>query len=297
MIHSGRTTLTISIALSALLVACSQSAETPVSIANNGMAGAAASSGGSHAVGEPSGAASTSAAGSNAGAAGVQGPAPNISGRWAMFGWEDPVGVQLRQSEGSLSGVGCGAGTPPASQAALCSSDLAGSISGNLVKFDFLSTAEILPGRYLADLVASDDGTRMAGRFGIGSLNNEFWFAWLPVAGDDYWLRVPDDMPSLGGQQLALQLSTAEANDPAFAPNIVYDLRFASQGIVGSFGAFFLSEMRRDSNGSIEVGPVAPTVPELPVYLSLTKTGDAFTSVTARLANGHTFTFNVLPVL
>jgi len=214
-----------------------------------------------------------------------------------MFGWEDPVGVQLLQSQGSISGVGCGVGVPPASDASYCSSDLAGSISGNLVKFDFQSTAEI-PGRYLADLVASDDGTRMAGRFGVGSsIENKLWFAWLPVNGDDYWLSVPDNAPSYGGEQLALRLSTAEANDPRFDPNIVYDLGFALNGIVGDLGAFFLSEMKRDGTGSVEVGPVAATVPELPVYLLLTKTGDAFTSVTARLSNGHTFTFDVLPRL
>jgi len=51
------------------------------------------------------------------------------------------------------------------------------------------------------------------------------------------------------------------------------------------------------ANGALEAGPVSPTVPELPVYLSFAGTDEAYTSVTARLSNGHTFTFDVLPFL
>lgn|GEM_PF-6682723 len=58
-----------------------------------------------------------------------------------------------------------------------------------------------------------------------------------------------------------------------------------------------VGQSRRMANGALEAGPVSPTVPELPVYLSFAGTDEAYTSVTARLSNGHTFTFDALPFL
>ena len=85
--------------------------------------------------------------------------------------------------------------------------------------------------------------------------------------------------------------------DLSFDPKATYRVQLGPYGIAGELGAFFLSEMRRAGNGVVEAGPVSPTVPELPVYLSLAPSGDGYGTVTARLSNGHTFTFDVLPFL
>ncbi|HEX2671217.1 MAG TPA: hypothetical protein VHM25_10125, partial [Polyangiaceae bacterium] len=87
------------------------------------------------------------------------------------------------------------------------------------------------------------------------------------------------------------------ANDPSFDPKAIFRVGFGADGIVGDLGAFYLSEMKRRGDGVLEAGPVSPTVPELPVYLAFAGIGEAYTSVTARLSNGHTFTFDVLPFL
>jgi len=296
MKNVGRATLFAGIAT--LLFACGQTrSESPqLASAGSGVAGATAH-GGSSALGGSSGLGDA-----NAGWAGRGDEQPatrgqseiDISGRWGMFGWEDPVGVALQQAASSLSGTGCGVGTPPVMNAANCSA-LSGTVSGRNVKFTFPSQVDLLPGDYLTDLVVSEDGARMAGRFGIGSINDSNWIAWLPVKADGYWLDRPaNDLPQ-HNKALDLRLSAAEGNDPRFDPNEVYRISFVLDGIVGDLGAFFASEMRRTSDGQIEVGPVSPTLPELPVALSLTGSGDVFTSVSARLSNGHTFTFEVLP--
>jgi hypothetical protein len=301
MIDSGRPMVAAGIALCSLLVACGQTQDETLTAGKAGGAAGASSAASLGGAGPSEG--SSASAGANASGGGPVTSDPeqhaadvNVSGRWAMFGFEDPVGVALSQSEGALSGIGCGVGTPPASKASYCSADLTGTIAGGSVKFDFKSTADILPGRYLADLVASKDGKRMAGRFGIGtSVSTELWIAWLPVQGnDDFWLPVAESEPSLGSGQFELRLSSAEAGDPSFDSQATYWIAFGPYGLVGELGAFFLSEMRRVGNG-VEAGPVSPTVPELPVYVSFTGPGSAYTSVTARLSNGHTFTFDVLP--
>lgn len=290
------------ITLSALLVACGQagSGSRPGDGAPSEVAGApgAGSVGGAQSVNAGSASGGDSAASnSGAGVANAQAPdAPaNVSGRWAMFGFEDPVGVQLSQDAGVLGGIGCGVGVAPAMRASYCS-PISGTISGSNLKFAFKSTADILPGDYLADLVVAADGKRMAGHFGIGSsINDQLWFAWLPVQGDDFWLNVPEGDAHYGSGSLALKLSTAEANDPRFDPNAVYEVTFGAYGLIGDLGAFFLSEMKLGASGLIEAGPVSQTVPELPVYVSIASQGNAYSSVTARLGNGHTFTFNVVP--
>lgn len=302
MMGAGSAIGVAGITLSALLVACGQAGSG--SRANDGLpsdvagAPATASAGGALSVNAESASGGAHAVSNgSAGTSSVQATdAPaNVSGRWAMFGFEDPVGVQLSQSGGSLGGIGCGVGVPPAMRASYCS-PISGTISGSNLKFAFKSTADILPGDYLADLVVSADGTRMAGRFGIGSsINDQLWFAWLPVQGDAFWLNVAENEPNFGSGSIALKLSTAEANDPRFDPNAVYEVTFGAYGLIGDFGAFFLSEMKRGANDLIEAGPVSPTVPELPVYVSIASQGNAYSSVTARLGNGHNFTFDVVP--
>ena len=50
--------------------------------------------------------------GAQSGQSGAAGEATNIAGRWAMFTFEDPVGVELSEAEGALSGQGCAGGVP-----------------------------------------------------------------------------------------------------------------------------------------------------------------------------------------
>jgi hypothetical protein len=181
-------------------------------------------------------------------------------------------------------------------KASYCSSDLSGTVVGNKVRFAFKSTAEILPGNYLADLVVSEDGKRMAGRAGIGdSISTELWFAWLPVKDDDYWLTAPAGNFKQYDQRIQLRLSAGQSNDPQFDPSTSYDFSFNDiNGITGDLGVFYLSELTL-SNSGIEAGPVPSTVPELPVSLTIAVTQGTFTHVTARLENGHSLELDPIP--
>src|SRR4051812_9976977 len=53
------------------------------------------------------------AGGGTAGAAGVAPPTVDVSGRWGLFVFEDPVGVLLSQAaDGTITGRGCSSGAP-----------------------------------------------------------------------------------------------------------------------------------------------------------------------------------------
>jgi hypothetical protein len=111
------------------------SAGAPSAGSNDATGGALASAGGATSV---EGGAEAGESGS--GAAGQpDAPTLDISGRWALFNFEDPVGVQLFQNGNSLTGRGCDVGTPPANpevEPNLCG-DIEGNVTGNQTYFEF----------------------------------------------------------------------------------------------------------------------------------------------------------------
>ena len=115
-------------------------------------------------------------------------PAIDIAGRWAMFHFEDPVGIQVTEDDaGALTGRGCASGTPPLespqSSPGYCG-DVHGTVQANRAHFEFA----FMGYDYIAETTVSADGQRMTGRF-HGAVD---WLAY-PTA----WLRVPDGAPGL----------------------------------------------------------------------------------------------------
>src|SRR6187402_1592466 len=95
--------------------------------------------GGAAAVAGTSSGGSTTAGSSGAGAAGGAPvtPAIDISGRWGLLGFEDPVGVQIVERDGTIGGQGCDVHAPPLppdGQPDLCG-PLSGSLEGEHAQF------------------------------------------------------------------------------------------------------------------------------------------------------------------
>jgi len=288
-----------SIALCALLAACAQTGVPDTQgVAGTGSGSSAASAAGASSTQNgtsPAGGATShggAGAGGDTSAEGGGFAAVDVSGRWAMIGWEDPVGVALSQNAGSITGTGCGVGTPPVQQASYCS-DVFGTISadGN-ASFGFDFESAVGQYRYRADVTLAADGKRMAGYFGIEGAA-VYPSAWLPVNDGEFWLNASAGDPSgIATGSYDLRLLSAEADDPRYVMGAGYRLFYSvERGIGGDLGAFFGREIVRVSDDLTEVGPVSPSSPELPVSLSLTTREGAFIDITARLSNGHSFKF------
>jgi len=248
------------------------------------------------------GSAGSAPAGSGGAAAPVDRPLVDISGRWGMFTFEDPVGVQLVQApDGTLTGRGCIAGAPDASGflAPPISPDwcgqITGAVRGRAAAFGFRFTFAGQSG-YSARVTVSEDGRRMAGVFNNGVADLEYPMAWLRVADDATWLpytkaTIGED-PAHGHYQLTLV--TADSEGSEFQPDKAYLLAYTRDGIWGELGSFWNTELVPDTskpNGALRVGPVPPTLTGLPTALSLVADGGDLRGVTASTASGGRYTF------
>ena len=82
---------------------------------------------------------------------------PDLSGRWALFGFEDPVAVEIRQSGTTLTGMGCSAGFaspggPPRGE--YCGSLFASVFDGTHAQFNYRFESYW----YGADVTVSENG-------------------------------------------------------------------------------------------------------------------------------------------
>jgi hypothetical protein len=219
-----------------------------------------------------------------AAAAGPQAEPARIAGRWGLFVFEDPVGVQLTQDGSTLGGEGCAAGAPPLMDGGLdgfCG-PISGRVEGRSASFHFNFESYV----YSAQVVVDESGAqRMTGAFhGVGPVS---WpTAWLPVPPGAPWLAsrpVPDPLSVAlrGGYRLE-----PIPGSPPDAPAEV-ELWYFEEGVASGLGSFFHSELRRDEAGTIWAGPVPATSPELAVLLELVTTEDAIVTVRATLADGR----------
>lgn len=285
--------------LSLALVACGQtnhhpgSEETPMPEGGTGGGGSPPpSTAGMGGVG-------TAGSSDTAGAAGgPEPPAPpaDISGRWEMFFFEDPVGVQLFQApDGRLTGRGCAAGAPGATSEdadeLLFCGDLTGRVSGQTASFAFAPDLSDL--YYTNRVVIALDGSRMSGVFsnGFGDSNHAMG-----------WLRVPDDAVRLERPALAvissrdaayqLRLVADESQGDEFVAERSYDLVFSRAGLHGALGAFWYSEIFDPGDGSsLRVGPVPETAPGQPTSLDLHFDEGGMVRVEAYTAAGGSYVF------
>jgi hypothetical protein len=259
-----------------------------------GKAETAAQAGSGGSAGAPDVAGPAGAAGS-AGAAPVEPPPVDVAGRWALFVFDDPVGVQLSQHGEVLTGMGCAAGAPPLQDLIVrdyCGA-ITGEVHGSAARFWFpVELGGMYP--YTAETLVSMDRQRMTGHFkGVGDV--QWPTAWLRVAHGEPWLpwESPlEENPLLGIYDLTLESADADEYSPAQT----YRLYFRREGIASDLGSFWHAEMQVGEPGQpIVVGPVSMTAPELATALRLETDAESqsITRVEALTGSGHNYVFNV----
>ncbi len=294
-----RKTLRLALLLGPLpLTGCGLTAHDESSRTQAGGSPAAGASGGfptgggfPNSGGFPTSGGASSTAG-NAGAAGEtdEPAAVDISGRWGMFSFEDPVGVQLFQDGTKLTGRGCAAGAPPLNDelTGLCG-DIRGSVHGRKASFGFpISFGGSY--YYAADVTVSTDVRRMAGHFhAVQDLS--YPMAWLHAADDEAWLprsnepEIQED-PLLGWYTLTL----SDGDGDEYTAQVSYSLSYTGRSIYGDLGAFWVTEIV-STPGEVKAGPVAPTVLELPIELFLQGDAGGVAQVHAITGTGHDYFF------
>jgi hypothetical protein len=223
-------------------------------------------------------------------------PSVDIAGRWGMFLFEDPVGVQLSiDAHGKLSGRGCAAGAPTNApdQAASECGDLSGTMTGNRASFTLPFNGSLYV--YAAETTVSADGKRMTGRFHDTADWRRYPTAWLRIADGQAWFPYP--APSEGlleSAQYDLRLVTADPGATEYVAGKVYSVLTMPDGLTGDLGSFWFTEMTRSgASDRIEVGPVSPTAPELAVSMTIELDARVPKRMTAITGSGHKYVFAV----
>jgi hypothetical protein len=216
----------------------------------------------------------------------------DLTGRWAMFEWEDPVIVDLRQTGGALAGGGCCGSLSDQSYAGECCGAVSGQVADRRASFGFAFDFSGEHYDYSTDVFVSADGQRMTGTFS---------WAGFPVA----WVRIPSTDPRIPAADPALQqvidahacgYTIVLSDDPApggdFEANHTYMLGVADQYVAGDLGAFWSGEMSWNAaEQTLTTGPVPETAPSLPVALSLRFDGATLVSVEATMVSGVRYDF------
>jgi hypothetical protein len=224
------------------------------------------------------------------GTAGASAATLDISGRWALFGFEDPVAVELQQTGTVLAGKGCCTGFQSNIPLACC-----GPVTGQCAdrrasfgfSFDLGGTYE-----YATDAFVSADGSRMAGTFS----RIDTPVAWIRVKPTDSTFLRADPLveKALSDRVASYDLvvtDTTPAGDD-FSPQQTYHIFIRSEDVGGALGAFWAGEAAWiASEQTLVVGPVPETAPGLPVALRLRFDGNLLTSVDATMASQATYHF------
>jgi hypothetical protein len=218
----------------------------------------------------------------------------DVSGRWAMFSFEDPVAVDIHQAGGAIDGRGCCDGLS-GDRALACCGIVTGEIVDRRASFGF--TPGLGPEVYSTAAVVSSDGKRMAGAFSRMSVP----VAWVRIGSQDAHLPPPEPaLESIIGMRTgvyALVLSDGPAAGIDFSPQHTYALYVVGSGFLfGHLGAFWSGEMAWNADQQmLVVGPVPETAPGLPVAMSLRFDGTALASVEAVMASGARYQFQATP--
>ncbi len=268
-----------------LVAGCGQTERGKVETASQAGSGGSGGVGGSPEVAEA------------AGAPAIEPPPVDVAGRWALFVFADPVGVQLTQDAEQLSGRGCAAGTPPLEEHSVgeyCG-DITGGVQGSRARFWF-PVPFGGPSTYLAETIIAAGGQRMTGHFhGVGDVS---WpTAWLRVAEGERWLpwdTALEQDPLVGTYELRLE--SAEAGADEYSSDQTYQLYFRGVSIASDLGSFWYTEMHRNSAAPtmIQIGPVAMTAPELATIMTLEHDPESISRVQAITGSGHTYVFSAV---
>jgi len=220
----------------------------------------------------------------------------NLTGRWAMFVWEDPVAVDITEMDGGvLQGQGCCGGFADVSSQLQCCGAVTGTIADRHAQFGFsFGHGEY---QYMTDVYVSSDRQRMAGTFGSG-----FPVAWVRIGPMDANLPFNSDGfrdltdAHTGDYELLLSDDPTPGTD--FAAQRTYAFAIGGGYVWGDLGAFWSHEIRwNDADQTIVAGPVPETAPGVPVSLTLHFAGDGgtvLTSVEAVMASGVRYPFQAM---
>jgi hypothetical protein len=220
---------------------------------------------------------------------GARGP---LTGRWAMFDFEDPVTVDLRESGAELQGEGCCGGFDDQSTALQCCGVLQGYAAAGHATFGFSFDSVGEHHDYSTSVFVSADGQRMAGTFSqsgwpvtwirIGATDTDFFSSTL----------APEPIPTPASGRFALTLSDAPAPGSDFSAQTPLTLVLDTHFVSGDLGSFWSGEMSWNAaEQTLLVGPVPETAPGLPVALRLRFDGTGLASVEATMAAGLRYHF------
>lgn len=217
----------------------------------------------------------------------------DVSGRWAMFAFEDPVAVELQQSGDVLAGNGCCSGLG-ADRGFNCCGLVTGRIAARRAAFEFSFGSVDEPYVYATDAYVSADGRRMAGTFSRITSS----VAWVRIGPGDTWLpNSPTTIDLMvarsGGYMLAV--SDAPVGGTDFSAQEMHRVHIGSGFVFGALGSYWAGEMTWSADQqTLVVGPVPETAPGLPVQLRLHFAADTLTSVEATMASGLRYTFQAV---
>jgi hypothetical protein len=250
-----------------------------------------AGAGGGGAFGGGSGQGPGGAGGANnAGSSGVT--EPDVRGTWAMFVFEDPVAVDLAQNGNALSGWGCCAGLNSDPSFPCCGPIQNGRIENARASFSF--PLGIVAESYAAEVHVARTGDRMAGTFyALGGSTGTT--AWVRIPPDAQWLTHDDAAlraaVTARQSEYALVVADGDGSDVTASQEYRLVLRGGSLPLLfGDLGPFWAGEMTwLESESTLEVGPVPPTAPELPIALRLRFAGDVLMTCEATFASGSTY--------
>jgi len=224
---------------------------------------------------------------------------PDVTGRWTMFVWEDPVTVDIKETTGGVIGGGGCCGLSP--QDFPCCGALRGQVADRRASFGFSFDLSGVPYDYSTNVFVSADGQRMTGSFSLAGRR----VAWRRLGATDDYLPaaeggVAQALYALQAARYQLAVSTESAPLPGadFNDQLLYQLDgFSGVGyITGDLGAFWAGEMAWNADEQLlTVGPVPATDPSLPVMLALRFDASAtgLTSVDATMASGLLYRFKV----
>jgi hypothetical protein len=140
---------------------------------------------------------------------------------------------------------------------------------------------------YVANVIASQDNSRMAGTFSWGQGEASQVTAWLRLsdAPNDVWLPRPPIEVSF--DTVTLRLSEGAPLDSGLPRSESYRLFSLDGAVGGDLGAFWRTEVAvRESDDAIIAGPVPPTDPSIPVGLEIRRDGERVIAVQATLPSG-----------
>jgi hypothetical protein len=216
-----------------------------------------------------------------------------VSGRWAMFAFEDGVTVELHEVDGAIDGRGCCGGLDDQSVELGCCGTVHGQIMGRQASFGFSfgsGSSDLYD--YSTEVFVSADRKRMAGTF-----RRSGWpVAWVPIGA--FETRISETNYALK-EILAARAATyhlALANDPApggdFSAQQGYHLSIGIDTLFGELGSFWGGEIAwHAADQTMTVGPVPETKPGLPVALKMQFADLTLTSVEATMASGTRYQF------